>query len=34
MMSSAKTQEEVEKTGLGGDLSLITPECKEEEKTE
>ena len=34
MMSSAKTQEEVKATGLGGDLSLITPECEEEEKTE
>jgi hypothetical protein len=32
MMSSAKTQEEVEKTGLGGDLSLVSPECVDSKK--
>ena len=31
MLSSAKTQKEVEATGLGGDLSLINPECETEE---
>jgi len=32
MMSSAKTQEEVEATGLGGDLSLVSPECEDSKK--
>jgi hypothetical protein len=32
MFSSAKTQEEVAATGLGGDTSLLSPDCDTADK--